>query len=86
MIAQDDILAAIASVELHRFRGTNCVACCLTLLNGHNVVGLAFCHDPEDFNFATGTNIARQNAEDKVAELLACERRGSISPRTGGLQ
>ena len=80
MITGQMIEDAVSAVEFHLFRNTTVIACALTLRNGHVVVGLAYCAKGTTFDPKLGSEFARQDANQKVAEVLACEQRGPILP------
>lgn len=61
---------AEAKVDYHRFPGTNCVVCVITLANGWSLVGHSACVDPANFDEALGQRIAREKA---INELWALE-------------
>lgn len=59
----------IASEQYHVFPGTMVTVCCLTLLNGFNVMGESACASPSNFNEELGRKIARGHARDKIWAL-----------------
>jgi hypothetical protein len=68
-ITPDDIDAAIVNAQYHHFPGTNHTVCCLTLANGHTVVGESACVSGDNFKEAIGRDIAYRNARDKIWPL-----------------
>lgn len=82
MITKKMVHDAIKSIVLHRFEGTNSVACALILNNGHVVVGEAHCAPGTDFDASLGAAFARDDAESKLGALLAYEQRGPVLLRT----
>lgn len=71
MITQQQIQDQIKCVELHKFRGTNTIACALSTHAGFTVVGVSHCLDGVDFDANLGMRLARENAEQKLAHALA---------------
>jgi len=69
---------AIASKQFHVFPGTTVTVCCLTLLNGFNVVGESAAASPENFNIEIGQKVAFENARNKIWPLLGFELRSSL--------
>lgn len=65
----DDINRAIASAQYHQFPGTTMTVCCLTLVDGFNVIGQSACIDPSMFDEAMGRSIAHEDAVNKVWQL-----------------
>jgi len=59
----------ITKKEFHVFEGSCLTVCCLTLLNGFNVVGESACASPSNFNKELGEEIAFKNARDKIWQL-----------------
>lgn len=55
----------------HNFPGTRVTVCCLTVINGHEVVGVAICAEHNRFERSTGERIARDKA---LAILMENER------------
>ena len=64
------ILDQIRSTQYHIFPDTTVTICCLTLLNGYNVVGHSACISPSNFNVEIGMKVARENT---VKEIWALE-------------
>lgn len=71
MITAQQINDAIKQIEYHHFRGTTQTACCCVLQNGYSVVGLSSASDPTEFDITLGQKYAREDANLKVASLLA---------------
>ncbi len=61
-----DIDAVIESKQFRVFPGTMLTVCCLTLVNGFNVVGCSACASPENFNQEIGEKLAFEDARNKV--------------------
>ncbi len=59
----------IHKTQFHVFEGSCLTVCCLTLLNGFNVVGESSCASPSNFNKEIGETIAFRNARDKIWQL-----------------
>lgn len=68
-ITPSGIEATIKGVAYHVFPGTRLTVCCLTLLNGFNVVGESACASSENFDPEVGRRIARENAKQKIWAL-----------------
>lgn len=68
-ITPQDIENTIQAEAYHVFPGTTLTVCCLTLVNGFNVVGESACASPENFDTAMGQRIARDNAKQKIWAL-----------------
>lgn len=64
-----DIDALIHEEDYYQFPGTTVTICCLTLLNGYNVVGYAACVDPVDFDEKLGREVAYEHARNKIWAL-----------------
>lgn len=60
----------IRFVEMHHFRGTACIACCLTLTDGTTVLGHATGEKGQPMDLQALHDAARANAERAVAALL----------------
>ena len=71
MITASQINDAVKCVEYYHFRGTTQTACCLTLQNGYSVVGTSSASHPDEFDINLGQKYAREDADGKVATLLA---------------
>ena len=71
MITSHQVEDAIKCVEFHHFRGTTMTACVLTLQNGFAVLGQSSAADPAEFDAGLGAKFAREDACNKVSELLA---------------
>jgi len=61
--------AAIIKESYLIFPETTVTVCCLTLVNGFNVVGYSSCASIENFNKEIGEKVARTNARDKIWDL-----------------
>lgn len=64
-----DIDAAIVGKSFHVFPGTTVTVCCLTLVNGFNVIGYSAAASIENFDLEIGQKIAFENARQKVWPL-----------------
>ena len=78
MITPEQIHEQIAAIEYHLFDGTTMLACCITLKNGYPVIGYAFTADPADFDINKIQQYAQDDAESKIAELLAYSLKGKL--------
>lgn len=66
----------VKSVEYYKFDNDTTMACALKLINGFTVVGLSSCIPTTVFDGHIGQRYARQDAENKLAELvgfMACD-------------
>lgn len=68
-ITPQRIDAVIVSEQYHVFDGTTVTVCCLSLMNGYNVVGESACASPENFDREIGRKLAYENAKSKVWAL-----------------
>lgn len=68
-LTPENIEDTIAGIDYHVFPNSCVTVCCLTLINGFNVVGTSACASPENFDEELGAKIARGNARDKIWEL-----------------
>jgi hypothetical protein len=69
-VAMDSITYQIEKEDYHVFNGIVTV-CCLTLKNGHTVVGYKSVANKENFNRAVGRKLAYDKARGKIFELTA---------------
>jgi len=70
-ITPEHVNSCIEHSQFHRFKGTTTTICCITLKNGHTVVGQSACADPEEFNSELGQKLAYNDARDKIYALEA---------------
>jgi len=70
-ITPEHVNSCIEHSQSHRFKGTTTTICCITLKNGHTVVGQSACADPEEFNSELGQQLAYNDARDKIYALEA---------------
>ena len=77
-ITPDMVDQSIAAKQFYVFPGTTVTVCCLTLLNGFNVVGESAAASPENFNLEIGQKVAFENARNKIWSLLGFELRSSL--------
>jgi len=72
-----DINKAIKSVDYTKM-GKKMTIALVTMTNGHEVVGVAGCVDPENYDQTIGEKIALDKAKDQMWPLLGfqlqCER------------
>lgn len=68
-LTPERIDALIFSEDYHVFEDSQLTVCCLTLMNGFNVVGESACVSPENFDAEIGRKIARANAREKIWAL-----------------
>lgn len=73
-ITEQYVQESIKCFEYHLFRNTRHMVCCATMHCGYTVVGESACSDAEKFDIKLGEKYAREDAERKVAELLAYEQ------------
>lgn len=72
-VTKDQVLAAIKGETYSVLPNGRTTVCQLTLQNGFTVEGSSACVDPQEFNAELGKQVARQNAESKVWEILGYE-------------
>jgi len=58
--------AAINSAQYYVFPGTTVTVCCITLVNGFNVIGESAAASPENFDAELGKKIAFENARNNI--------------------
>lgn len=68
-LTPEAIDAAVLTATYHVFPGTVLTVCCLTLLNGFNVVGQSAPASPENFDEALGRKIAFEDARRQIWRL-----------------
>ena len=73
-ITPEQVQDAIKCKEFHLFQGTRHMVCCMTLQNGFTVVGESACADPAAFDLILGQKCAAEDAQSKIAVLLAYEQ------------
>lgn len=78
-ITPQDVDAEIASEDYHVFTSTCLTVCALTLQNGFTVVGHSACASPENFDPAIGQRVARENAREKIWQLLGFRLRDQLT-------
>lgn len=61
--------SCVKDEQYYIFPGTQVTVCCITLVNGFNVVGESACASPENFNEEIGRALAFSNARDKIWAL-----------------
>ena len=66
-----DAQDCVKSVTLHRMDNSNTIVCNLNLVTGFSVTGIAQCAPSTTFDPAIGTEIARDDAFNKLDELVA---------------
>lgn len=67
-ITKEKIDAVIASEEYVPI-GKKTIICCLTLVNGFEIIGVSACVDPKNFDPETGKYWARREAIDQIWKL-----------------
>jgi len=68
-VTQELIDSKIVEDLYYRFPGTTVTVCCLTFVNGFNVIGESACADPVNFNEDIGKKIAKESAKSKMWAL-----------------
>lgn len=68
-VTPEHIDTLIADEQYYVFPGTTLTVCCLTLLNGFNVIGESAAASPENFDAEIGRKVARAEARDKIWQL-----------------
>lgn len=63
-------MATAKAVQFYRFPYTTVVVCCVTLSNGFCVTGTAAAVSAENFDYAVGCRVAKEDVENKLWELL----------------
>ena len=63
----DEVQDAIGFIELHSFRGTSLVACCITMKDKRVVLGTACVQEGHEFDISDIAAKARAAAEKQVA-------------------
>ena len=76
-ITKQDIDAVIEEEDYYKL-GTKMTACVLTLVNGHEVVGLSGVVDAKAYDITIGSRFAREKAEDEVWSILGAILQDSI--------
>jgi len=71
-ITPQDIDATIKSIEYVKL-GKKMTAAVVTLINGHEVVGLSGCVNPDNYDIEIGGRIALGKAKDQLWPLLGYE-------------
>lgn len=64
-VTPEEVQDAILKVETVKL-GQKITVCHLTLVDGHEVIGMSGVVDPDKYNAEIGGKIAKQRAEDKV--------------------
>jgi len=59
----------ISSIQYYRFKDRPTIVCCITLINGTDVIGESTCIDPATFDYVKGQSIAFENAVSKIWPL-----------------
>lgn len=69
-VSPEIVEASVVAEDFHVFPGTTYTVCLLTLMNGHHVSGFSACVNPENFDEEIGRDLARENAENKIWQVL----------------
>lgn len=67
-ITEEKIDAVIISEEFASI-GKKTTVCCLTLVNGFEIIGVSACVDPKNFDLEKGKYWARKEAVDQIWKL-----------------
>lgn len=84
--ANIDTKLATSREAYHRFPGTNCIVCVITLANGWSLVGHSACVDPANFDETLGRRIAREKAVNELWALEGYALANEPSPGEVGLR
>lgn len=68
-LSPEDINAVIVKEQFMIIPGTTTTICCLTLVNGFNVIGKSACASHANFSKFEGEKYSRESAVGKVWEL-----------------
>jgi hypothetical protein len=68
-LTPDAIDGVIDLAQYHRFEGTTCTVCALTLANGYVVIGKSAAASPENFDEELGRKIAFDDARRQIWAL-----------------
>jgi hypothetical protein len=68
-VTEERIEEVIQKAAYHQFPGTTVTVCCLTLVNGYNVVGQSACASPENFDAQLGRDLALKDAKRQIWAL-----------------
>lgn len=68
-VTQEEVEAAVERT-LYAKLGRKVTVCHLTLKNGHEVIGMSACVDPEEYDREIGEKIAKGRALNKVWEHM----------------
>ena len=83
----DDLIAA-STAAYHVFPDTTVTVCCLTLPNGHHLIGHSACVARQNFDAETGRRLAHERAAGRLWELegyaLRCEIADMMKGKTHG--
>lgn len=69
-ILPEELEAEIVGEDYHVFPGTTLTVCALKLRNGMAITGESACISAGNFNAEMGRKIARDNAKNKLWQLL----------------
>lgn len=61
----------VKSIDYYRFPNTCTTVCCILCKNGYSVVGCSHALDPDTFNEEMGKEVAKENAERELLQVLA---------------
>lgn len=71
-VTPEDVENSIAKVEYVQL-GTKMTAAVVTMTNKHEVIGIAGCVDPANYDIEIGGPIALEKAKDQIWALLGFE-------------
>lgn len=69
----------IVDEQYHVFAGTTLTVCCLTLVNGFNVIGYSAAASLDNFDTVIGRKIAKATAREKIWPLEGYLLKDSLS-------
>lgn len=67
-VDKNTVIQRIAKIDYHHFPGTCHTVCCITMKNGHTIVGDSACVDAKNFSLATGKHWAYESAVGKACD------------------
>lgn len=68
-LTPDYLESLVLEENYHHFPNSRVTVCCLTVANGHEIVGIAICGEKDRFDNTTGRRIAREKALSSLMEL-----------------
>lgn len=75
----DYMVENAARIDFHRFPETTVTVCMVLLENGCTILGRSSCIHMDDFNQATGEDVAVRDAKDKLWELESYHKKANLA-------